>query len=279
MHKVLLADPALAGLAERFRERLPAGRRGRRGVELRRRGVRAGRGGRDRARERAASDRQGAAGRGPGRSGSSRRSASGSMRSTSRRRPRPASIVAYNPGVNRVGAAEHAVMLMLALVKRLPASERSTRAGRFSPSGRDPARHRRPRRRDGGDRRDGPDRADRRRAGGGVRVADRLPLAAARAGGGRAVRRAAAGSPGAPPRLDDPDPPRPAHARDPQPDRRGRAGGDARRLVSRQLRSRRAGGRGCLARRDRVRAPGGRRAWTSSSTRRTASTRSPTCRR
>ena len=42
-------------------------------------------------------------------------------------------IVAFNPGVNRIGAAEHAVMLMLALVKRLPASEPSTRAGRFSP--------------------------------------------------------------------------------------------------------------------------------------------------
>jgi phosphoglycerate dehydrogenase-like enzyme len=41
--------------------------------------------------------------------------------------------VAYNPGVNRTGAAEHAIMLMLALVKRLPASEASTRAGRFVP--------------------------------------------------------------------------------------------------------------------------------------------------
>ena len=36
---------------------------------------------------------------------------------------------AYNPGVNRTGVAEHAIMLMLALVKRLPASEQVTRAG------------------------------------------------------------------------------------------------------------------------------------------------------
>ena len=42
--------------------------------------------------------------------------------------------VAYNPGVNSTGAAEHAIMLMLALVKRLPASEASTRANRFAPS-------------------------------------------------------------------------------------------------------------------------------------------------
>ena len=41
--------------------------------------------------------------------------------------------VAYNPGVNRTGTAEHTVMLMLALVKRLPASEASTRTGRFAP--------------------------------------------------------------------------------------------------------------------------------------------------
>ncbi len=41
--------------------------------------------------------------------------------------------VAYNPGVNRTGAAEHAIMLMLALVKRLPASVAVTRAGRFAP--------------------------------------------------------------------------------------------------------------------------------------------------
>jgi phosphoglycerate dehydrogenase-like enzyme len=41
--------------------------------------------------------------------------------------------LAFNPGVNRTGAAEHTVMLMLALIKRLPASERATRAGRFAP--------------------------------------------------------------------------------------------------------------------------------------------------
>lgn len=41
--------------------------------------------------------------------------------------------VAYNPGVNREGVAEHTVMLMLALIKRLPLSERKTRAGRFVP--------------------------------------------------------------------------------------------------------------------------------------------------
>ncbi|HEY7130925.1 MAG TPA: NAD(P)-dependent oxidoreductase [Candidatus Limnocylindrales bacterium] len=41
--------------------------------------------------------------------------------------------VAYNPGVNRTGAAEHTLMLMLALIKRLPISEHVTRAGRFSP--------------------------------------------------------------------------------------------------------------------------------------------------
>lgn len=41
--------------------------------------------------------------------------------------------VAYNPGVNREGVAEHTVMLMLALIKRLPLSERSTRSGRFVP--------------------------------------------------------------------------------------------------------------------------------------------------
>src|SRR5689334_14308708 len=35
-------------------------------------------------------------------------------------------LVAYNPGVNRIGAAEHTIMLMLALVKRLPASEPAT---------------------------------------------------------------------------------------------------------------------------------------------------------
>ncbi len=40
-------------------------------------------------------------------------------------------LVAHNPGVNRTGVAELAIMLMLALTKRLPGSERSTRAGRF----------------------------------------------------------------------------------------------------------------------------------------------------
>jgi phosphoglycerate dehydrogenase-like enzyme len=43
-------------------------------------------------------------------------------------------LVAYNPGVNKTGAAEHVVMLMLALLKRLPDTERATRAGRFEPS-------------------------------------------------------------------------------------------------------------------------------------------------
>lgn len=42
--------------------------------------------------------------------------------------------VAYNPGVNQTGMAEHTVMLMLALLKRLPASELATRAGRFAPN-------------------------------------------------------------------------------------------------------------------------------------------------
>jgi phosphoglycerate dehydrogenase-like enzyme len=41
--------------------------------------------------------------------------------------------VAFNPGVNRSGVAEQAVMLMLALLKRLPSSEQATRAGRFAP--------------------------------------------------------------------------------------------------------------------------------------------------
>ena len=41
--------------------------------------------------------------------------------------------LAFNPGVNRTGAAEHTIMLMLALIKRLPASERATREGRFVP--------------------------------------------------------------------------------------------------------------------------------------------------
>jgi phosphoglycerate dehydrogenase-like enzyme len=43
-------------------------------------------------------------------------------------------VAAYNPGVNRTGAAEHTIMLMLALIKRLPASVESTRAGRFAPA-------------------------------------------------------------------------------------------------------------------------------------------------
>ena len=39
--------------------------------------------------------------------------------------------VAYNPGVNAVGVAEQTLMLMLALLKRLPQSDQATRAGRF----------------------------------------------------------------------------------------------------------------------------------------------------
>jgi phosphoglycerate dehydrogenase-like enzyme len=39
--------------------------------------------------------------------------------------------VAYNPGVNAVGVAEQTLMLMLALVKQLPWSEQSSRAGQF----------------------------------------------------------------------------------------------------------------------------------------------------
>ena len=42
-------------------------------------------------------------------------------------------VAAYNPGVNRTGAAEHTIMLMLALIKRLPASHEATRAGTFAP--------------------------------------------------------------------------------------------------------------------------------------------------
>ena len=42
--------------------------------------------------------------------------------------------VAYNPGVNASGAAEHTIMLMLALLKRLPSTERATRDGRFAPA-------------------------------------------------------------------------------------------------------------------------------------------------
>ena len=40
--------------------------------------------------------------------------------------------VAYNPGVNATGVAEQTLMLMLALVKRLPWSEQSSRAGQFA---------------------------------------------------------------------------------------------------------------------------------------------------
>jgi phosphoglycerate dehydrogenase-like enzyme len=43
-------------------------------------------------------------------------------------------VAAFNPGVNRTGAAEHTIMLMLALIKRLPASDRATREGRFAPA-------------------------------------------------------------------------------------------------------------------------------------------------
>ena len=42
-------------------------------------------------------------------------------------------VVAFNPGVNRTGVAEHTVMLMLALLKRLAMTEEATRAGRFAP--------------------------------------------------------------------------------------------------------------------------------------------------
>lgn len=42
-------------------------------------------------------------------------------------------VAAYNPGVNSSGAAEHTIMLMLALIKRLSQSERQTRAERFAP--------------------------------------------------------------------------------------------------------------------------------------------------
>lgn len=40
--------------------------------------------------------------------------------------------VAYNPGVNREGAAEHTLMLILAAIKRLTRSEQGARAGRFA---------------------------------------------------------------------------------------------------------------------------------------------------
>jgi len=42
-------------------------------------------------------------------------------------------VAAFNPGVNRTGAAEHTIMLMLALIKQLPASDQAARAGRFAP--------------------------------------------------------------------------------------------------------------------------------------------------
>ena len=41
-------------------------------------------------------------------------------------------VAAYNPGVNAVGVAEQTLMLMLALIKRIPHSERLSRAGRFA---------------------------------------------------------------------------------------------------------------------------------------------------
>jgi phosphoglycerate dehydrogenase-like enzyme len=132
MDQVLLVDPALAGLADRFRERLPqtvevAAVTSFDDAELARMGV-------------------------------------GATILVNARRPIGADVlhllpsarlvqsigvgldaidleaaaaagvtVAYNPGVNRTGAAEHTVMLMLALVKQLGASEQSTRAGRFDP--------------------------------------------------------------------------------------------------------------------------------------------------
>jgi phosphoglycerate dehydrogenase-like enzyme len=133
MDKVLLVDPALAGLADRFRERLPAD------VEV--------------AAVTSFDDAEFA------------RLAADATILVNARRPIGAATlvmapevrliqaigvgidsidlaaaaaagvtVAYNPGVNRIGAAEHAVMLMLALVKGLAASERSTRAGRFAPA-------------------------------------------------------------------------------------------------------------------------------------------------
>jgi phosphoglycerate dehydrogenase-like enzyme len=42
-------------------------------------------------------------------------------------------MAAYNPGVNRTGAAEQTILLMLALIKRQSQSERQTRAGQFAP--------------------------------------------------------------------------------------------------------------------------------------------------
>ena len=74
-------------------------------------------------------------------------------------------VAAYNPGVNRTGAAEQTIMLMLALIKRQPQSERQTRAGRFAPGGDHRRRHRRPGRCDRRDRRHGAHRPSRRANG------------------------------------------------------------------------------------------------------------------
>ncbi len=133
MVKVLLVDPALAGLADRFAERLPAdvevaavssfdeaefARLAADGVVLvnARRPI-------DAATLRLAPNARfiQAIGAGIDTIDQSAAAAAGV-------------IVAYNPGVNRRGAAEHVVMLMLALVKRLPATEQATRAGRFAPA-------------------------------------------------------------------------------------------------------------------------------------------------
>ncbi len=42
-------------------------------------------------------------------------------------------VVAYNPGVNAAGVAEHTLLLLLALLKHLLRSEAATRAGPFAP--------------------------------------------------------------------------------------------------------------------------------------------------
>src|SRR6478735_548822 len=133
MDKVLLVDPALAGLAERFRERLPVD------VE-----VAAVSSFDDAEFARLGADATvlvnarrpiGAAQLGAARSVRLIQAIGVGIDAVDLEAAAAAGvIVAYNPGVNRIGAAEHAVMLMLALVKRLPASERSTRAGRFSPA-------------------------------------------------------------------------------------------------------------------------------------------------
>src|SRR6478752_4211428 len=109
MDKVLLVDPALAGLAERFRGRLPVD------VEV--------------AAVSSFDDAEFA------------RLGADATVLVNARRPIGAPQLSAARSVRliqaigvRIGAAEHAVMLMLALVKRLPASERSTRAGRFSPA-------------------------------------------------------------------------------------------------------------------------------------------------